>query len=99
MRIATPYQPFFTNWNRRAGRRPTTSQLRNAQKLARPGSKNAMALAMVLRANGASQSQIALATGAPHRNIIRDVLSKGKAQVKTNVDQHGHKVFKLQITA
>lgn len=99
MRIITPYQPFFKNWNRKAGKKPSTKQLKIAQQMARPGTKNAMALAMALRENGASQPQIAMVTGAPHRNAIREVLLRRKATVKINVDNHGHKVFRLAVSA
>src|SRR5574337_411959 len=97
MRTTTQYQPFFSRWNRKAGRRPTTREIRGAHQLARPGSKNALALAMALRKQGATQPQIILITGTPHRNVIKRVVDNGLAKVKVVHDEGGHKVFKLSL--
>lgn len=97
MRIATQYQPFFNNWDRRAGRKPTSKHFSSAHQLARPGSKNALALAMALREKGATQPQITLVTGAPHRNVIKDVVVKHKAKVKVSHAPDGRKVYRLSL--
>ena len=96
MYIEPKYRPLLANWPRKAGKRPLVRHFRGAYSLARPGSKNALALAMALREQGATQPQIMLVTGIPHRNIIKKVIldKKVKAKIKT---QDGRKVVKLSL--
>jgi len=97
MRIVSSYEPFFANWTRKAGRKPGPKQLKQAHRLARPGTRNALALAMALREQGVTQPQIIRALGTPHRNVIKRVVASKKAKVKVARSPEGRKVYRLSL--
>lgn len=84
-------------WPRSAGPKPTQDLLKtvHSAQAARPGSKDAIAVAMTLRDTGATQKQISAVLGGPHRNKITQLLSKGKAKRVFMPAQDGHMVYKI----
>lgn len=98
-RMRTNSQPYLRRWNKDAGRRPTADQLKSivAHGLARPNTKNQVALAMALRKDGTTQPQIIAVLGQPHRNKFKQVVASRKAKVVTSEDSDGHKVYKLKL--
>lgn len=84
---------------RQSGKRPTILQLKSIVQhgLARPNTKNQIALAMALRKDGTTQPQIVAVLGQPHRNKFKAVQLSKKAKVITNKDGEGHVVYRLQL--
>src|SRR3954466_7767559 len=75
------YTPILKKWREGAGPVPSTRilQLVDQSGYVKPGSKDALALAMTLRPYGATQAQITIALGQPHRNKIKELVQSGKA--------------------
>ncbi len=82
-----------------AGKRPSTGQLKAvvSHGLARPNTKNQIALAMALRPTGTTQPQIIAVLGQPHRNKFKAVKQSKKARVVTSKDDAGHIVYRLRL--
>lgn len=70
-------------WPREAGKKPTSREMNlvRQHQLAVTGSQNALVAAMVLRDGGATQPQIIAATGAPHRNKIKQLNAHPKVKL------------------
>lgn len=68
-----------------------------AHKVARPGSKDAMAVAMALRPEGTTQGQVIQVLGHPHRNKIRSLLTHRKAKLLKMPDKDGMQVYKIDL--
>lgn len=88
-----------THWPRMAGRKPDPTTLRAVTKhnLARPNTKNAVALAMMLRPEGTTQGQIAAALGRRNHNKIKQVVRKGRARQVPMPRKQGQRVYKLVL--
>jgi hypothetical protein len=85
-------------WPREAGKKPTTRELKLVRQhaLAAPNTQNELVVAMLLREEGATQPQIIAATGAPHRNKVRQLSEKDNVVI--NVKKQGRiKIFKVQV--
>lgn len=98
---STWYGNVFKSWDSKAlGTKPTTEQLGQIHNLgARPG-KQALAIAMGLRANGVTGSQIVIACGAPQLNKMRGFIEDGLLKrVPHEPDAKGHTVYKLEVSA
>lgn len=96
-----PYATMFKGWQvKLAGDKPTGEMLATAHALGcRPG-KQALAMAMALRAGGVTGGQIIAACGAPQLNKMRDTVAKGLAKwAALPMTEAGHKVYHLELTA
>jgi len=91
--------PALLNWPRSAGRKPDHKVLKNIHEkaLARRGSKDAVALAMALRPEGATQPQIISVLGSPHRNKFNELVRKRKVRLSKFASKHGLTVYKLEL--
>lgn len=89
--------PNLKRWPRNAGPKPTKDLLKDVHEAqaARPGTKDAMAVAMAIRDTGTTQKQIAAVLGGPHRNKITQLLASGKAKRVPMPSQAGHMVYKI----
>jgi hypothetical protein len=94
----TQINPHLRHWKKAAGDKPK-NQIKLVQKhnLARPQSKDALAVAMALRPQGVTQPQIVSVLGKPHRNKIKHLVSTGKATIVDMPQQAGHKVYRLKL--
>jgi len=86
-----------THWSKDAGRRPAKAHLAAAQTLARPGSKTAVALAMALRPEGTTQTEIKAILGRPYRNKLRDVVRSGAARRLQARPRDGLTVYRIAL--
>lgn len=91
--------PYFKQWLARLGSKPTAAQLATAAAFAKraPGHE-AMALAMALRDEGVTGSQVLIACGAPQNNHRTKLITAGffKREATGKVD--GHTVYKITLT-
>jgi len=83
MRNTEIYKVFLSNWKPEYGKKPNNKQLTLAEHVAKRGSKTAFALAMGMRPEGTSQSQIVKVLGLPHRNKIRKLAAEKRLKVTT----------------
>ena len=74
------YRTYMSTWKPELGKKPRLKEIKSAETLAKPGSKTAMALAMGLRTEGTSQSQIVKVLGLPHRNKIKKLVDAKKVK-------------------
>lgn len=98
--ISNAYAPFFKNWAKALGSKPTDAQLSAVHGLGcRPG-KQALAIAMALRDTGVSNSQIIQATGNPQLNKMRGLITDAylKRDMSAPPNDAGHTVYKLAVT-
>lgn len=94
------YADTLKGWNSKyAGAKPTADQFKTAHQLgARPGTKTAVAIAMYLRDNGATQGQVFVVNGGPYLNKMRALIEAGHAvRVPMSADASGHTVYKLAL--
>jgi hypothetical protein len=93
-----PYRPYLDNWKRDAGKKPTAREFETVhkEKLARMGSKAALAVAMALREDGVTQHQMEIALGSPHRNKLMRVVDDGKATLVPHV-YGNHMAYRLKV--
>lgn len=98
MNLTSQY-PILNKWKPEAGRKPSKKLLATVHEsnAARPGSKDAVAIAMTLRPDGATQQQIAAVLGGPHRNKINHLVVSKKAKLVKMPERHGHMVYKLNL--
>lgn len=97
---STHYAGFFKGWlASKLGPKPTADQLDAVHNLgARPG-KQALAIAMGLRDDGVTNSQIVMATGAPQLNKMRGFITDAfLKRLPAPQGDNGHTVYKLAIT-
>lgn len=80
MRTISKYEPFLAGWKPEFGSKPRIKDLKEAETLAKPGSKTAFALAMALRPMGTSQSQIVKVLKLPHRNKIKQLVNTNRVR-------------------
>lgn len=82
-----------------AGPKPTADNFKAAHTLgARPGTKTAMAVAMYLRSDGATQAQIINVNGGAYLNKMRAAIEAGQAtRVPMSATPQGHTVYKLAL--
>jgi len=69
-------------FNKETGPKPSKTILKEAQHLARPDTSTQMAIAMAMRPNGATQTEIVKALGHPHRNKIKHLLDTKKVKMQ-----------------
>jgi len=99
MSMLKPYEKVLKDWDAKTtGAKPTIKQLKDIKGagLARTGSKTAFALAMLMRDEGASQTQIKHALGATYRNRANQLCMLGLVRInrtKTN----GQTRYKLEV--
>lgn len=94
------YAPVFKAWQKAWGSKPTSEMLGYVHGLgARPG-KQALAIAMGLRPEGVSNSQIVGACGNPQLNKMRGYISDAyvKRDMTAPANSMGHTVYKLEYT-
>ncbi len=63
------------HFNKDTGPKPSKTVLQEASKVATQGSKDHMAVAMTMRPNGATQTEIINLLDRPHRNKIKKLLA------------------------
>lgn len=99
MSVLDLYRDILDKWTKEAGPRPTKDELEQVHLLGecRPGSKDAFAVAMALRAGGATQNQIIAALGRPHRNKIAALVAKGTAVRITSQPYNGATCYKIEF--
>ncbi|HET9285730.1 MAG TPA: hypothetical protein VFR24_27580 [Candidatus Angelobacter sp.] len=95
MRTISKYEPFLAGWKPEFGSKPRTKDLKQAEELAKPGSKTAFALAMALRPMGTSQSQIVKVLKLPHRNKIKQLVDTKR--VRQTVSDTRPNTIKLEV--
>jgi len=98
--ITNAYAPFFKNWAKALGSKPTEAQLTAVHGLGcRPG-KQALAIAMGLRDTGVSNAQIIQACGNPQLNKMRGLITDAflKRDMSAPPNDAGHTVYKLVVT-
>ena len=92
------YKNTFKAWNKEAGPKPTTKEVEQAHQLARPGSKDALALAMYLRPGGATSQQVSAATKGPRLNKLRHLVNAGTVKkLAAPTSGEGHTVYKIAL--
>lgn len=94
------YRGFLKGWSTsKLGVQPTADQLEAVQNLgARPG-KQAFAIAMGLRDEGVTNSQIVMAVGNPQLNKMRGFITDAfLKRLPAAAGDSGHTVYKLAIT-
>lgn len=97
---ADHYAAVLKNWPVKfAGPKPTTADFANAHALGvRPGTKTAVALAMYMRTDGASQAQVINVNGGPYLNAMRAAIEAGHAtRQPVPANASGHTVYKLTL--
>ena len=82
-------------FNKATGPKPSKTALEAAYKFARKSSGDAMAIAMSMRPNGATQNEIIAALGKPHRNKIRDLVES--KQLKKQVLPEGTRSVRIKL--
>ncbi len=94
------YTTVLKGWQtKHAGAKPTAEHFKLAHAMgARPGTKTAVAIAMYLRDNGATQGQVFVVNGGPYLNKMRALIEAGHAvRVPMSADASGHTVYKLAL--
>lgn len=91
------YEEYLTTWPKEAGPKPKASELAavHATGAVRPGSKDALAVAMSLR--GVTQGEIKAVMGNPHRNKFREMVKAKLAKTLRVPRRDGLKVYKLEL--
>lgn len=94
------YSPMLKNWStKQLGSKPTDELLNVAHAFGRPG-KQSLALALAMRPEGVSGSQIVMVCGAPQNNHRRGLIAGGlfkREPIPAN--EQGHSVYKIKLTA
>lgn len=92
------YASILAKWpTKTAGKAPTAANFKAAHEAGlRPGTKTAVAIAMMLRPKGATQAEITAVNGGVYLNKARDLIAAKKA-TREAVPQtsDGHIVYKL----
>lgn len=100
-----PYAPFFKAWHvATMGKRPEVESLAIAHQLGLKPGKQALALAMFMRAEGASREQIGAACGAPqfNRTFGKAGLVAGgfmRRDMTVPRDSANRMVYRVELTA
>lgn len=95
---AQGYDQFLKNWPNDGGRKPSIGTIKEAETLARPGSKTAMALSLFMRPTGATRGQITAVCGSPQMNKMKKLVRIGAVVDQTVQDKDtGHKVYKVSL--
>lgn len=67
-------------FNKTTGPKPSKKLLQEASTLAKPDTDDHMVVAMALRPNGVTQSEVVSIFNHPHRNVIKKLLQDNKVQ-------------------
>lgn len=96
---AEAYMPYLSKWPREAGPKPKASDFAvvHASGHVKPGSKDALAVAMALR--GVTQGEIKAVLGLPHRNKFRELVKAKVAKQVKAPRRDGQKVYQLELRA
>lgn len=99
MTILDHYTEILNNWKRECGPKPTSSELAAVHALGqcRVGALDTFAVAMCLRAKGATQYQIKLALGDVHRNKVAELVANGTCIRVPMARVDGHTCYKIEI--
>src|SRR4029077_19763373 len=94
------YKPQLKAWQGKLlGQKPGNDLLAVAHQFGRPG-KQSLALAMALRPEGVTGSQVNIACGAPQNNHrVKLIRAKYFARVATPANELNHTVYKIELTA
>ncbi len=82
-------------FNKDTGPKPSKTVLSMAGRFATPGSKDHMAVAMHMRPNGATQTEVINLLEHPHRNKIKKLLQDNKVNAKQLPD--GGRASRLKL--
>lgn len=95
------YQNYLKGFSAKTtGPRPTAAEFAAAERFGRPGNKVTLALAMYLRAGGATQAQVINAVGGQQLNKMRGLISRKLVKREAvPADGAGHTVYKISLTA
>jgi len=93
------YRDTLKGWPTKfAGKAPTAQQFETAHALgAKPGTKTAIAIAMYLRPEGATQSQVTVVNNGPYLNKMRALIAAKQAVRLPVSPVDGHTVYKLAL--
>lgn len=83
------------HFNKDTGPKPAKIHLLEASKLAKPGSKDHIVVAMAFRPNGVTQQEVIKLLDYPHRNKLKKLLADGK--VKAAVLPDGGRSTRLRL--
>lgn len=97
--VTANYAVQFKAWQKAAGTKPTAEMLHTVNMLGARHGKQCLAIAMSLRPEGVTNSQIIMACGNPQLNKMRGYISDAYLK-RLNVAQaeNGHTVYKLELT-
>ena len=81
-------------WKSEAGKQPTKKLLKEASELASIGSKTHLVIAMAMRPDGLTQSEVITLLGHPYRNRIKKLLvdEKVKAYELPNISSRSRRI-------
>lgn len=83
------------NWNKETGPKPSKAAIAAASVLVRQDTDDHIAVAMTLRPNGATQNEIITLLGKPHRNKIRELVTKKR--VKRQVIPDSSRAVRIKL--
>ena len=100
MSEANWYGTVFKSWQAKlAGSKPTAEMLATAHAFGKPG-KQSLALAMAMRDEGVTNSQIMVACGNPQNNHRRGLIEAALfKRLPVAPAAAGHTVYKIELTA
>lgn len=67
-------------WKPDAGRKPTKALMKEASTLVREGTDDHLVVAMALRPNGVTQTEVITLLKHPHRNVLKKLLQDNKVR-------------------
>lgn len=68
------------NFNKDTGPKPSKILLQEASALARTGTKDHVVVAMAMRPNGVTQTEVIKLLEHPHRNIVKKLLTDNRVR-------------------
>lgn len=99
--VTKSYRPYLKHFRKDMGAPPSADHFNTAHGLgARIGSKVAMAIAMYLRPQGATQGQVVTVCGGPQLNKMRGLIEAGflkRGNLPNN--EAGHTVYHVELSA
>lgn len=91
------YKPYLVKWPKEAGPKPKPSDFAavHATGHVKPGSKDALVVAMALR--GVTQGEVKAVLGLPHRNKLRELVKARIAKRVKAARRDGQMVYHLEL--
>ena len=82
-------------WIKEAGSKPSKQLLQEASTMVRPNTKDHLVIAMALRQNGVTQTEVIRLLGKPHRNVVKKLLQHNK--VKQFILPDGSRATRIKL--